>query len=155
MWLDTLQKKHYRALYEIMLRAEPWNRCTFEQFEGIASGRSGYVIIAPTGELAGCISFSDLAPDANIIIHCFVDGKYRRRWATRQSLKTIAEYVFNTLNLCRISGYSIEGISDIAGKFLLKLGFQHEGTIRRGRRIGDSFYNVKIYGLLKEECKWR
>ena len=155
MWLDTLKEEHYRTLYEIMLRAEPWNICSFEQFKTIASARSGYVIVTPTGEIVGCISFSDLVPDTNIIIHCFVGEKYRRRWVTRQSLKTIADYVFSTLHLRRMSGYSIEGISDMAGEFLLKLGFQHEGTIRSGQKIGDSFYNVKIYGLLKEECRWR
>ena len=60
MWLDTLNKKHYKAVYEIAIRAEPYHSdMTFEQFSEIMSEREGYVIVTPSGELAGCISFSD------------------------------------------------------------------------------------------------
>lgn len=155
MRLEPVTSAHYPRLYQILLKAEPWNACSFEVFEAIAVNRSGFSIVSNTGDLVGCVSFSDFAPGLNIVVHCFVEERHRSRWVSRQALKEIAAYIFGHLGLHRMSGYSITGISDKAGEFLLKLGFMQEGTIRQGRKIDDKFYDIKMYGLLKEECRWR
>lgn len=155
MWLDTLNEKHYKAVYEIAIRAEPYHSdMTFEQFSELMSEREGYVIVAPSGELAGCISFSDYVPDVNIIIHCVVDEKYQKRWVTRKLLRTVADYVFGDLGLPRISSYCVVGKTDNAGEFLLRLGFKHEGTVRKGIKLGNDYFDIKLFGMLKEECRW-
>src|SRR4030065_471406 len=156
MRLEVLHEKFYKALYEVVLRAESWagDNSYFYQFQEQMNRRSGFVIVAPDGRLAGCISFSDYVPMTNIIIHASIDAKYHRRWVTRRNLAIIANYVYEELGLPRMSGFSVAGKSDIAGEFLIALGFKHEGTIRKGARIGSELFDLKLYGLLKEECRW-
>lgn len=152
--LEKIKQEHWRPLYEIVLRAESFNRhMVFEQFATMMQKREGFTIIVDS-DIAGCISFSDFTPETNIIIHCSVDEKFRRRWCTREILHEIAVYVYETLGLHRMSGFSICGVTDEAGEFLLKLGFKVEGIIRKGVKLPAGYYDVKIFGLLKEECKW-
>lgn len=157
MWLSVLQPQHYKALHEIALRAET-SDCPmpYLHFERLMSGRQGYVIVTHNGELAGCVSFDNYTPDLDITIHCFIDPKHHGRWALRRSFyKEIFDYLFGDLGLVRVSGYSVRGISDKAGKFLLGLGFKHEGTIRqRIQKPDGKIYDADMYGLLKDERRW-
>lgn len=155
MWLDTLHEKHYKALYDIAMRAEPYSSdIDFEQFAKIMSKRQGFVVVAASGDLAGCVSFSDYVPEAGILIHCAIDAKYQKRWVTKKILKTVWGYVFDTLNLPRVSSYCIKGLSENAGEFLLRIGFKQEGIIRKGFRHLDGLHDVMLFGMLREECKW-
>ena len=155
MKIEILNKDHYKALYEVSKVAEPWQPIQYYQFEDILKKREGYVLISAIGEVVGVISFSDYAPDLNIIIHCMVHPKYQKRWASRELLKKIADYVFGDLGLPKITSYSMIGLTDEAGGFLDLLGFVREGCIRRGVRVKGEYYDVPLYGMLKEECKWR
>lgn len=155
MWLDTLNEKHYRAAYDMAMANEPYSSdLSFEQFTGMMKKREGYVVVAPDGNLVGCVSFSDYIPEVNAIIHCVVDKKYQKRWVTKKMLKTVWGYVFDTLHLPRISGFCVKGLSENAGKFLVRLGFKEEGIIRKGFKSGNELYDLMLFGMLKEECKW-
>ena len=155
MRLEVLKDFHYPALLEITKRAEEWHETmTMEQFKASMEKREGYVLVAKDGSLAGCISFSDYAPEINIIIHCMVEPKYQRRWVSREILKTIANYVYEDLGLHRMTGLCVGIKTDDAGSFLEKLGFKLEGVIRQGVKLPDGMFDLKLYGLLKEECKW-
>lgn len=152
--IEKIKHEHWRHLYEIILRAEPFNgHMVFEQFATMMQKREGFTIFVGS-DIAGCISFSDFVPETNIIIHCTVDASFRRRWCTREILHEIAVYVYETLGLHRMSGFSICGVTDEAGEFLLKLGFQVEGVIRKGVKLLGGYYDVKLFGLMKEECRW-
>lgn len=158
MWLDVMHPKHYKALYEIMKRAEPYScgPMPYSSFERTMSGRQGYVIITKDGELAGCISFDNYTPGVDVTIHCFIDPEHHGRWALKRSFyKEIFDYLFCDTALLRVSGYSICGVSDKAGRFLERLGFKHEGKIRQGIKMPDgNVYDVNLYGLLKNERRW-
>jgi RimJ/RimL family protein N-acetyltransferase len=154
MRLDILNRQHYGALYEIHKRAEKFH-AEFEDFIEIMESRQGFVVVAPNGELAGCISFSDYTPEADIIIFCFIDPKYRKRWASKGIYKTVFDYPFETLNVQRVTGYTVKTINDDAARFLLALGFKYEGTIRNLAKMPDGkFYDVELYGMLKSERRW-
>src|SRR4030067_38566 len=97
MRLEVVHDKFYKALYEVVLSAESWagDNSYFYQFQEQMKRRSGFVIVAPDGRLAGCISFSDYVPMTNIIIHASIDAKYHRRWVTEdmRSLKPAATHL--------------------------------------------------------------
>lgn len=155
MKLYPLKDYHHEALYEIALHSEPWaTGMMFEQFKGVMQTREGFVLVSGEGKVIGCISFSDYVPQTNIMIHCVVDTKYQRRWCTRAILKEIAKYVYDDLDLIRMSGFCIVGKSDSAGEFLLKLGFKEEGKIEKGVKLPDGYFDLKLFGLLKTRCKW-
>lgn len=156
MRLDTLKEHHYRALYEIHKRAERFNVPDYMTFHGIMEKREGFVVIAPNGEIAGCISFSDYIPEMDIVIFCFIDPQYRGRWALKRGMyRTVFDYTFKTLELPRVTGYTVKPINDDAAGFLAALGFKHEGTVRKRVKMPDNeYYDIEIYGLLKEERRW-
>jgi len=154
MNLEPLTERHYPEIYKIALSSEPWTTgMIFEQFRGVMQGREGYVLIH-RDMVIGCISFSDYQPMCNVLIHCVVDTKYQKRWATKGILKQLFEYAYDTMDLPRMSAISIVGYSDKACEFLERLGFKPEGVIRKGVRLPDGLFDLKMFGMLKEECKW-
>lgn len=154
MRLYPLSNVYYKELFEIAKCAEPFGDINLYQYTANMDKREGYVLITREGKIAGCVSFSDFVPGVNIVIHCMVDPEYHKRWVTREILKTLANYVYEELGLPRMSGFSIKGRTDEAGEFLLKLGFKREGCIRQGINIKSNYYDLMLFGLLKEDCKW-
>ena len=67
----------------------------------------------------------------------------------RPFLRAMARYVFVQLECDRITG-RIPADRPEAAKLGLRLGFKHEGTLRRAHKGTD----ILIYGMLKEECRW-
>ena len=69
---------------------------------------------------------------------------------TRQSLRTLCEYVFGQLNVRRVT--SITGKKNRkARKALQVIGFTLEGTARHAL---DGVQDACVYGLIREHCKW-
>jgi len=69
---------------------------------------------------------------------------------TRQSLRTLCEYVFWQLNVRRVT--AITGKKNRkARKALRIIGFIEEGTCKHAL---DGVQDAVVYGLLRENCKW-
>jgi RimJ/RimL family protein N-acetyltransferase len=152
--LEKMTPKHHAVLYEIAMRAEPFrSNMTLMEFQSVMNAREGFVLTR-SGEIIGLVSYSDYVPKIDITIHCFVEPKHQRRWVNRPGLKITYDYPFTELGLPRVSSYSVIGLSDIAGQFLLAMGFKEEGCKRRSYLLEGQYYDVKHYGMLKEECPW-
>lgn len=67
----------------------------------------------------------------------------------KQFLRALARYVFVQLGCDRLTGRIPANRPD-AIKLGERLGFTHEGTLRRAHAGTD----ILIYGMLKEECRW-
>jgi len=72
-----------------------------------------------------------------------------RGFLTRSFLRALARYVFLQHECDRLTG-RIPADRPDAAKLGLRLGFTHEGTLRRAHNGAD----ILIYGMLKEECRW-
>jgi len=152
MRIDTLRHEHYGALYEVSKKADPpMPFPSFVEFEGFMKGAEGFVIVRNDGKLCGCLYFTRYVPLVDILIHAFVDRDFKGRWLTRAMIKEVFDYPFESLFLPRISAYCIPGYTADTRNFLEGLGFKHEGTIRKGARTQGRYYDVFMYGLLKEE----
>lgn len=153
MWIDTLKPEHHEALYEVSKKSAPARPFqSFVEFEAWMEGGEGFVVVRNDGILAGCVYFTRYVPMVDILIHAFVDQEFRGRWITRGMVKKILDYPFESLFLPRVSAYYIPdaGIFDTR-PLLAGLGFKHEGTIRKGMRINGAYYDVMLYGLLKDQ----
>jgi RimJ/RimL family protein N-acetyltransferase len=148
-----LRKEHYPRLYDIAVKSERFSIHNLVQFVECLKQREGYVL-KRHDNIVGFITFSDYKPELDIIIHCSVLPKYQKRWLTKGILREIARYVFDYLELPRMTSYCIVGKTDVAGDFLERIGFKKEGEIRGGIKLADGRFNLSLYGLLKEECKW-
>lgn len=155
MWLDTLQAKHHKALYEIAMTTEPYDsNMTEVAFCSTMATREGFVVVDGEGQVVGCISFSDFTPGVDILIHCAVKAEKQGRWLTKKILNTTFGYAFNILGLPRVSGFCVPGFSDVAGDFLLRMGFKLEGVRRKTVKLPDGLHDVKLFGMLRDECRW-
>lgn len=69
---------------------------------------------------------------------------------TRQSLRTLCEYVFGQLNVRRVT--AITGKKNRKARRALRIiGFTEEGTCKHAL---DGEGDAVIHGLLREHCKW-
>src|SRR6266568_4513057 len=112
--LSKLSPEHYRALYEIVQKAEPvWN-LGFVAFCSIMETREGFVAVANDGTIVGAGTFSHMEPGLDIVVHAFCDPAWHRRWANKRMLRQIFDFPFIELDLPRVSGFSIVGVLDAA-----------------------------------------
>lgn len=72
-----------------------------------------------------------------------------RGFLRKSFLRACARYVFLQLGCDRITG-RIPANRPQAITLGERLGFRHEGTLRRAHQGTD----ILIYGMLKEECRW-
>ena len=72
-----------------------------------------------------------------------------RGFLTRSFLRCCALYTFVQLGCDRVTG-RLPANREAGRKIAERVGFTHEGTIRRGHNGTD----ILIYGMLKEECRW-
>lgn len=71
------------------------------------------------------------------------------RWCNRRILYHLFNYPFNQLGVARITGL-VDSSNKSARDFDERLGFVHEGTLRKAHPNDDA----EIYGMLREECRW-
>jgi len=71
-------------------------------------------------------------------------------WMSRDSLRTIFEYVFIQLGCIRLT-VSIAKKNKRARRLAEGLGFEYEGKLRKGF---DGVEDCIIYGMLHSECRW-
>ena len=94
--------------------------------------------------LIGGVVFHDFQPQwANIQVSFAGE---RADWLTARLITAILSYAFDQLDCARITSLTPKR-NRRARQFLMKFGFRHEGTIRKGFGTDDSI----ISGLLKTE----
>ena len=71
-------------------------------------------------------------------------------WISRDSLRTIFEYVFIQLGCLRLT-VTIAKKNKRARRLAEGLGFEYEGKLRKGF---DGVEDCIIYGMLHNECRW-
>ncbi len=72
-------------------------------------------------------------------------------WASRKTLAQILGYGFDILGVRRITAIT-EKQNKKSQHMLRRLGFKYEGNCRKAMADGK---DAILYGMLKEECKWR
>lgn len=152
MRLEKYEYKHNVELFELAKVTEPWWHFHRAQFDNVFVSREGFVLVANDGTLAGCIVVSDYHPGVDAVVHCSVHPKYQKRWLTRKIYKEVFDFVFETLDLVRCSGYVIDGLTPQG--FHERLGFKYVGRLRQFVTVDDKKHDFIWYDMLKEERRW-
>ncbi|MBQ8630554.1 MAG: GNAT family N-acetyltransferase [Alphaproteobacteria bacterium] len=97
--------------------------------------------------IAGII-FNDIRPGRDVWLTIYSTDK---RWCSRRILRCIFSLVFDEMACHRASLFVSKG-NRPSIKLVEGLGFVREGLLRQYRDNGDDCY---VYGMLKNECKWR
>jgi RimJ/RimL family protein N-acetyltransferase len=114
--------------------------------EGKASRRAGYVYITDLSNYACEISGIMDIEFARGLGRMLRKDKYTY---SQDAVHTLLEFLFNKLNLERVQISLLEK-NVIAIALAKKEGFEHEGTLRKYLRIGDTSENVAIMSIIRE-----
>ena len=75
---------------------------------------------------------------------------YWRQGIVSEAMTAILSYAFNELDLHRIEAV-VDDVNERSKGLLRKLGFTHEGTLRKRFYFRERFLDEHFFGLLKEE----
>jgi RimJ/RimL family protein N-acetyltransferase len=104
-------------------------------------------------KLVGCVQFSDFYSGNSIMIHAAFHPAHRAAM-NRKVMKQVFNFTFNILKVHRVNTYSILGLTDKVIKFILGMGFQEEGILREAVEFSGNKYDLVLYGMLREDCRW-
>lgn len=154
MHYEELKPVHYKGLWKLFVATESrWQTLSKKEFIEILSQREGWVIIDDT-KAVGCLMLGDYYPNSDITINLMVYPEYYDKWMSRKLIKDVTNRVFHELRLPRMSAYSIPGINDQIEDLLIRLGFNYEGTKRNTFWCNGEYKDHKLFGMIKEECRW-
>lgn len=101
-------------------------------------------------EEIGFVQFELRAINKNAYITYYIKKEHRNKGFGKAVVKKAIEFAFEELNLNRITAEVYE-YNNFSIKLLKKLGFVEEGRIRFGKYHKSDFWDIIIYGMLKEE----
>jgi len=155
MNLSPIKYADYKTLHQIVLEVEPYSTKDMDiiAFISIMEAREGWTVF-DDDEIIGCISLSDFIPRLNCVLHTFIKPDYHGKWLNDELCTIVFGHIFNTLGCRRVSGFCIPGESDRAGKALEHIGFKQEGLHRKSALTDNGYRDLKIFGMLREECRW-
>jgi [ribosomal protein S5]-alanine N-acetyltransferase len=88
--------------------------------------------------------------DRRAMVGTWLGRAHWGRGANAESKALVAALAFSVCGLERLGAYSNPENARSA-RALERLGFRHEGTLRRWHRHGDRALDVNVFGLLREE----
>lgn len=150
--MRRMTDQDYPELHEIFTKAEGLD-IPLHEFRKMMNKREGWVF-EEDGKLIGAVTLSDYEEGLNVIIHATINPEYHGRWLKKDEIYEVFTYCFCELMVERVTGMSVPGVSDDAGKLLLAFGFQKEGIMRNACRMNGRLHDVVLYGFLRDECRW-
>jgi [ribosomal protein S5]-alanine N-acetyltransferase len=124
--------------------------------EGLAAERErgerlDFLIVDRQRGPLGVIGISELdRRDRRAVVGTWLGRAHWGSGANAQSKALIAHLAFNILGIERLGAYAdLDNPRSQAA--LSRLGFQHEGVLRRWHRHGEQVHDVLVYSWLKEE----
>lgn len=103
------------------------------------------------GEIAGTISFHFFDwHDRRTEIGYWLGAEFGRRGIMTACARALTTYALRELQLNRVEIWAAEGNTK-SRAIPERLGYTHDGTLRRRFRKDDVYLNMVIYGMLAEE----
>lgn len=132
---------------------------TMEYFRGMLErnrSRDGWlhIVLKETGRVIGMIGVNadDVRYQVNAVaVDYYLGEQYARKGYMSEALKAVMEYQFREKQAELISA-RVFGENEASAALLRKLGFTHEGTLRKGVRTDDgTAHRDMLFSILREE----
>jgi RimJ/RimL family protein N-acetyltransferase len=148
-----LSRSCYKELFNLVKLAESYKGYEgYDQFCQSMDSRRGFTYWKDD-VLVGSIQFDNFYPGNSVMIHAVFHPLHRSEM-NRKALREVFRFAFNALRVHRVNTYSVIGITDDVVKFILGIGFQEEGILREAAELPSGRYDLVLYSMLREDCKW-
>lgn len=105
------------------------------------------------GTQAGQISLHSIKWfNRKAMITLFVYPECQRKGLGHAALQMLIEFSFQVMNLYRLEAEIVAG-NEASIRLVEKSGFRREGTLRQAKYLNGQYYDIYVYGLLREEWK--
>jgi len=101
-----------------------------------------------TNKLIGSITLDVLKIFARAEISYWINKNYRNKGYATEAVKAIIQYCFDVLSLNRVHALTSNPASE---RVLEKAGMIYEGILRQYFKMGNTYMDVKMYAILKED----
>ncbi|ABR30133.1 GCN5 family acetyltransferase [Thermosipho melanesiensis] len=101
-------------------------------------------------EFVGFVSFNMRYFNRNAYITYYVKKEKRGKGYGKKILKYSIDYAFEEMNMNRLTAEVYE-YNEVSIKLLEKFGFKKEGRLKKAKFHNGRYYDIFIYGLLKNE----
>lgn len=101
-----------------------------------------------TNRLLGLITLDIVEMFSRAELSYWIDKDYRNMGYTTEALKGVIEYCFGALSINRIQAMTSNPVSE---RVLEKSGMTYEGTLRQYFGMNDTYWDVKIFSILKSD----
>jgi RimJ/RimL family protein N-acetyltransferase len=129
--------------------AEDWisqHRAQFEAGQGVNYA----VTLKETGELVGAMGLVINERHNRAEMGYWIGVPYWNRGYGTEAARALVTYGFETLGLNRIHATHFTR-NPASGRIMQKLGMHREGQMRQHVRKGDTYEDLVLYGLLRDE----
>ncbi len=147
-WEKTRQ---YRTIFSSEIREDYRNFAKVLLRQNSSGGLESTGLFWVVDDMIGVFYMTSIRPEVDALIHyTFLDGRLRGRTTLT---KTMLQYAFNTFNFQRLTVELPMYATPKTHNFVLKsLGFKEEGRKRSAVLFDGEWFDVKVYGILKEEA---
>ena len=130
--------------------AEEWIGEHAENFQrGIAVQFA--IALKATNELVGCIDLVDICKQhRKAELGYWIGVPYWRRGFCSEAAVALVAFGFDQLQLNKITARHMT-INPASGRVMRNAQLKHEGTLRQEFNKGGRFFDIEVYGVLREE----
>ena len=158
-WLEVRQKnQEYLAVYEPSWSARYaeqdyyLNRLEKQKIEWEA-GRGAYFLIhhAKNHNIIGGVNLNNISMGAAryASLGYWLDHDYEGQGYMRESIASVIDYAFNTLELRRLNAACLIE-NNRSARLLQSLGFAEEGLAKKYLQINGAWQDHRLFGLINE-----
>ena len=108
-----------------------------------------FLFVVNSQPVGHCIIYDLQNPDDAILLKRIVVQAKGKGYG-RAALEKIMAHVFKTLNANRL-WLDVRAFNERAEALYKSVGFEYEGTQRKASRLDDTYYDLNLYGMLREE----
>ncbi|GAB2592608.1 GNAT family N-acetyltransferase [Spirosoma areae] len=112
-----------------------------------------FLFIADNQPVGHCILSNLQSPDNAILLKRILVLAKGQGYG-RSALDQLMAYAFNVINANRL-WLDVRAFNERAETLYKSVGFQYEGTLRKASRVDDAYYDLNLYGMLREEYEQR
>jgi len=108
------------------------------------------IMIKNSGQLIGCISLGIFKSHEKAELGYWLGSNFWNQGYCSEAAMAVIRYGFEVLKVNKITSRHITS-NPASGKVMIKAGLKLEGLLKKEFKKADQFYDLAVYGLLREE----